>query len=52
MSKLVVLSQLWCFMRENRKFWLAPIFVVLVLAGLLMVTTQGSALAPFIYSLF
>ncbi len=52
MSKVEVLTQLWAFMRENKKFWLAPIVIVLVLAGLLMVTTQGSALAPFIYTLF
>ena len=52
MSKVEVLAQFWAFMRENKKFWLAPILIVLVLVGLLLVTTQGSAVAPFIYTLF
>ena len=52
MSKVEVLAQFWAFMRENKKFWLAPIVIVLVLVGLLLVTTQGSAVAPFIYTLF
>lgn len=52
MSKVDVLRQLWGFMGENKKFWLLPILIVLVLAGLLLVTTQGSALAPFVYTLF
>jgi len=51
-SKVEVLAQFWAFMRENKKFWLAPILIVLVLVGLLLVTTQGSAVAPFIYTLF
>jgi drug/metabolite transporter superfamily protein YnfA len=51
-SKTEVLSQFWAFMRENKKFWLAPIVIVLVLVGLLLVTTQGTAVAPFIYTLF
>jgi hypothetical protein len=51
-SKLLVLTELWEFMRENKKFWLAPIVVVLVLTGLLLVAAQGSAVAPFIYTLF
>ena len=42
----------WDFMRENKKFWLVPILTVLVLTGLLLVMTQGSAVAPFIYTLF
>ena len=52
MSKLVVFTELWEFMRENKKFWLAPIVVVLVVTGLLLVAAQGSAVAPFIYTLF
>ncbi|MEQ1574348.1 MAG: DUF5989 family protein [Vicinamibacterales bacterium] len=52
MSKVDVLTQLWTFMSENKKFWLLPIVTVLVLTGLLLVVTQGSALAPFIYTLF
>jgi hypothetical protein len=44
--------ELWAFLRERKKFWLLPIVAVLVLFGGLMVLTQGSALAPFIYTLF
>lgn len=46
------LSELWAFMKERKKFWLLPIFVVLLLFGTLIVLTQGSAVAPFIYTLF
>lgn len=45
-------GQLWQFMRVRKKWWLGPIIVVLVLLGWLLVLTQGSALAPFIYTLF
>jgi hypothetical protein len=44
--------ELWAFMRERKKFWLLPIVVVLLLFGGLIVLTQGSAVAPFIYTLF
>jgi len=44
--------ELWAFMKERKKFWLAPIIIVLVLLGGLIVLTQGSAVAPFIYTLF
>jgi hypothetical protein len=44
--------ELWAFMQERKKFWLIPIVVVLVLLGTLIVLTQGSAVAPFIYTLF
>ena len=46
------LTDLWLFMRERKKFWLAPIIIVMILLGVLIVLTQGSALAPFIYTLF
>ena len=52
MSKLQVLSEFWAFLRFNKKYWLLPIVVVLVVAGLLIVASQGSAVAPFIYTLF
>ena len=45
-------SELWKFMRVRKKFWLAPILLVLALFGGLIVLTQGSAVAPFIYTLF
>jgi hypothetical protein len=44
--------ELWEFMRDRKKFWLLPIVVVLVMFGALIVLTQGSAVAPFIYTLF
>jgi Family of unknown function (DUF5989) len=44
--------ELWGFMKERKKFWLAPIVIVLLLVGGLIVLTQGSAIAPFIYTLF
>ena len=44
--------ELLAFMRERRKFWLLPIVIVLLLVGALVVLTQGSAVAPFIYTLF
>ncbi len=47
-----LLQDLWAFMRENKKFWLAPIIVVMVLLGGLIILAQGSAVAPFIYTLF
>ena len=51
MSKLSVLADFWDFLRVRKKFWLAPILIVLMLLSLLIVATQGSALAPFIYAL-
>ena len=47
-----LIKDLWLFMRERKKFWLAPIIVVLLLLGGLIVFAQGSAVAPFIYTLF
>lgn len=46
------LIELWAFMRARRKFWLAPILLVVVLLGGLLVFAQGSAVAPFIYTIF
>jgi hypothetical protein len=47
-----LLAELWAYMRARKKFWLLPLIVVLLLAGALLVFTQGSAIAPFIYTLF
>ena len=44
--------ELWEFMRERKKFWLLPIVLVLMVFSALIVLTQGSALAPFVYTLF
>jgi hypothetical protein len=49
---LEFLGDLWAFMRERKKFWLAPIIILMVLLGALLVLAQGSAIAPFIYTLF
>ncbi|MDN5200917.1 DUF5989 family protein [Fulvivirgaceae bacterium BMA10] len=47
-----LLKDLWNFMRERKKFWLAPIIIILLLLGVLLVVGGGSAIAPFIYTLF
>ncbi len=47
-----LMKDLWGFMKERKKFWLAPIIIVMVLLGGLVVLSQGSAIAPFIYTLF
>ena len=49
---LDLIKDLWGFMRVRKKFWLAPIILVMLLLGTLIVLTQGSAIAPFIYTLF
>jgi hypothetical protein len=49
---LDLLNDLWAFMRERKKYWLAPIVIVMVLLGALIVFAQGSVVAPFIYTLF
>ena len=46
------IKDLWLFMRKRKKFWLAPIIIVMMLLGALIVFTQGSVLAPFIYTIF
>ena len=46
------LAELWHFMRVRKKFWLLPILIMMVMIGGLVVLTQGSAVAPFIYTLF
>jgi hypothetical protein len=45
-------AELWAFMRVRKKFWLLPIILVMFLVGTLLVFAQGSALAPFIYTIF
>ena len=49
---VTLLGELWAFMRVRKKWWLGPIVLVLVLFGALLVFSQGSALAPFVYTLF
>lgn len=52
MAKLELLKEFWDFLKVRKKWWLAPIVIVLLLLGTLIVLTQGSAVAPFIYTLF
>ena len=52
MARLEFLAELWDFMRERKRYWLAPIILVLMLFGLLLFFTESSAVAPFIYTLF
>jgi drug/metabolite transporter superfamily protein YnfA len=52
MAKTDLLREFWLFLKQEKKYWLAPIGIVLVLLGLLLVFAQSSAVAPFIYSLF
>ncbi len=47
-----IVKELWGFLMKRKKWWLLPIIVMLVLPGLLIVLTEGSAIAPFIYTLF
>ncbi len=49
---LSFVSELWAFVRVRKKYWLVPILVMLALFGGLIILTQGSAVAPFIYTLF
>jgi hypothetical protein len=49
---LDLLKDLWAFLKVRKKFWMAPIVIVLLLLGALIVLSQGSAVAPFIYTLF
>jgi hypothetical protein len=46
------MRELWSFMRQRKKFWMLPILIVLLGLGLLIVTTEGTVVAPFIYTLF
>jgi hypothetical protein len=51
-GKLSIVREFWSFLRVRKKWWLAPIVILLLTLGLILVLTEGSALAPFIYSLF
>jgi hypothetical protein len=47
-----LITELWAFMKERKKYWMLPIIIVLMLFGSLLIFAQGSAVAPFIYTLF
>lgn len=52
MSKMSILLEFWAFMRVRKKWWLSPIVFFLLLLGLLIVLSEGSTVAPFVYALF
>ena len=52
MGKLSILKEFWGFLKVRKKWWLAPIIIFLLLLGALLVFSEGSAVAPFIYTLF
>ncbi len=52
MGKLSIIAEFWDFLKVRKKWWLAPIVIFLVLLGALIIFTEGSAVAPFIYTLF
>jgi hypothetical protein len=49
---MAVVNELWRFMRTRKKYWLLPVLIVMLVFGGLLILTQGSAVAPFIYTLF
>ena len=51
-GKLAIFKELWDFMRVRKRWWLAPIIILLILLGLLIIFAESSALSPFIYTLF
>jgi hypothetical protein len=51
-SVISLFGEFWAFMRMQKKWWLAPLILVLILMGMLIILTEGSALAPFIYAIF
>ncbi len=52
MNKFSIIKELWSFLRERKKFWILPIVFFLLVLGVVLVVAKGSALAPFIYTLF
>ena len=51
-EKIGIISEFWDFLKTRKKWWLGPIVLIMLLMGLLIVLTEGSAVAPFIYTLF
>ena len=52
MSKMSLIREIWFYLRQNKKYWLLPIIFILILMSVMLIVAQGSALAPFIYSIF
>jgi len=51
-KKLSIILEFWDFLKTRKKWWLAPIVIIMLLMGFLILLTEGSAVAPFIYTLF
>ena len=51
-GKMMIFGELWSFMKDHKKWWLGPIVVTMLMLSVLIVLTEGSAVAPFIYALF
>ncbi len=52
MNKLSIVKEFWSFLKERKKYWIMPIVFFLLVLGFVLVVSKGSALAPFIYSIF
>ncbi|MBU0683345.1 MAG: hypothetical protein KJ864_03550 [Candidatus Omnitrophica bacterium] len=52
MGKMSIIKELWDFLKIRKKWWLLPLIIVLLLLGIILIFTESSALAPFIYTLF
>lgn len=52
MNKLLIIKEFWTFLKVRKKWWLLPIVILLLLLGALIVFTESSTIAPFIYTLF
>ena len=52
MSKMSIIKEFWTFLKVRKKWWLLPIVIMLLLLGALIIFTESSAIAPFIYTLF
>jgi hypothetical protein len=52
MSKFAIIGEFWSFFKKNKKWWLVPIILCLVLFGIFIVLVEGSAIAPLIYTIF
>lgn len=52
MARIEMLRELWDFMRVRKRYWLAPVIIILILFGFILVLTESSVVAPFIYTLF
>jgi drug/metabolite transporter superfamily protein YnfA len=52
MKRVGLAQEIWLFMRDQKKWWLLPVIIVILLVGTLLIFAQGSTLAPFIYTIF